>query len=102
MRSSDREQTGAKPLATDSRKKPFRFKFGIGLLILYPVMWLFVVVVPFLPLDAGLKAAIIAGDAAAAEIVLLLGIACVGKETYQAIKARLRRRKRKAAEMDES
>lgn len=70
-----------------------RFKVGVGLLILYPLMWLFAAVVPLLPLATGAKAAVIAGDLAAAEIIALLGIACVGKETYQAIKARFGRKK---------
>ncbi len=81
----------------DLRNKPLRFSIGIGLLILYPLMWLFAAVVPFLPLDIALKAAIIAGDLAAAEGVGLLGIACVGKEAYQAIKARFRLKRRSTA-----
>lgn len=76
------------------RKKPLRFKLGIVLLILYPLMWLFAAVVPFLSLSVATKAAIVGGDLIAAEIVFLLGIACVGKETYLAIKAKLRWRKR--------
>lgn len=75
------------------RKNPLRFKFGIGLLILYPLMWIFAAVVPFLPLSTGAKAAIVGVDLAAAEVILLLGIALVGKETYQAIKSRFRRKK---------
>lgn len=82
--------------------KPFRFKLGIGLLILYPLMWIFAAVVPFLPLEVGVKTAVIAGDLAAAEVIGLLGIACVGKETYQAIKARFRRKKRSSAAPNES
>lgn len=79
-------------------KKPLRFKLGIALLILYPLMWLFAAVVPFLPLDVGTKAALVGGDLVAAEIVFVLGVACVGKETYLAIKAKLLKRKRGKAE----
>lgn len=79
------------------RNRPFRFKVGIGLLVLYPLMWLFAVVVPFLPLEAGAKTAVIAGDLAAAEVIGLVGIACVGKETYQALRARFRRKRRGTA-----
>lgn len=89
--------TGVKTRGANFRSKPFRFKLGIGLLILYPLMWVFAAVVPFLPLDMSVKAAVIAGDLVAAEVIALLGIACVGKETYQAIKARFRRTKRRAA-----
>ncbi|MBF6245672.1 transporter suffix domain-containing protein [Nocardia elegans] len=87
--------------APGSRTKPVRFKLGIGLLIFYPLMYLVAVIVPFLPLDVGLKAGLIAGDLAAAEVVLLIGVACVGKEAYRAIKARFRG-KRAAAALDES
>ena len=81
-------------LRTSFSKKPLRFKFGIALLILYPFMWLFAAIVPFLPLDVGVKAAIVGGDLVAAEIVFVLAVACVGKETYLAIKAKLLKRKR--------
>lgn len=81
-------------IRTSFSKKPLRFKLGIALLILYPFMWLFAAVVPFLPLEVGVKAAIVGGDLVAAEIVFVLGVACVGKETYLAIKAKLLKRKR--------
>lgn len=70
--------------------KPLRFKIGIALLILYPLFYLVIPIAPFLPFAAGLKIGIVAGILGAAEGVLLLGIACVGKETYQAIKAKLK------------
>ena len=63
------------------------------MLVLYLLMYLVAAVVPFLPLDVVTKAAIVAGDVAAAEVVLVLAVICVGKETFQAIKARLLKRK---------
>lgn len=82
------------PIASDAQKKTLRFKLGLGLLALYVVMWIVAAIVPFLPLDLATKAAVVAGDLAAAEVIGLVGIACVGKETYQAIKGRFRKRRR--------
>lgn len=78
-------------------KKPLRFKFGIALLILYPLFFLIIPIAPFLPIDAGSKVGLVAGVLAAGEGVLLLAIACVGKEAFQAIKAKILRRKKKPA-----
>lgn len=94
MKTSTYPPTDVAPEGVPSqKKKPFRFKLGVALLILYPLMWLFAAVVPFLPLDVATKAALVAGDLAAAEVIFVLGVACVGKEAYQAIKARLFRKK---------
>ncbi|MCM1011946.1 MULTISPECIES: transporter suffix domain-containing protein [unclassified Brevibacterium] len=79
-------------------KKPLRFKFGIALLILYPLFFLIIPIAPFLPIDAGSKVGLVAGVLAAGEGVLLLAIACVGKEAFQAIKAKILRRKKKPVE----
>ncbi|WP_453984490.1 transporter suffix domain-containing protein [Brevibacterium casei] len=76
-------------------KKPLRFKFGIALLILYPLFFLIIPIAPFLPIDTGSKVGLVAGVLAAGEGVLLLAIACVGKEAFQAIKAKILRRKKK-------
>lgn len=76
-------------------KKPLRFKFGIALLILYPLFFLIIPIAPFLPIDPGSKVGLVAGVLAAGEGVLLLAIACVGKEAFQAIKAKILRRKKK-------
>lgn len=82
------------PATTGSpRRKPLRFQIGIGLLVLYPLLYLIIPIAPFLPLDAGSKVAVVGGVLAGAEAILLLAIALVGKETYQAIKARLRVRR---------
>lgn len=97
MEPTSDHMTDAAAEPVSSRKKPVRFKFGIGLLILNSLMWLFAAVVPFLPLEAGTKAGVIAGDLVAAEVIFLLGVACVGKETYQALKAKLFRKQRDAA-----
>jgi len=71
-------------------QRPARFKIGVGLLILYPLLYLVIPIAPMLPLDTPTKLGLIAGVLAAAEGILLLGIACVGKEAYHAIKARLK------------
>lgn len=94
MSSDLQRRSESEPPAVPSEKKPIRFKFGVGLLILYPLMWIFATVVPFLPLEARAKAGIVGIDLAVAEGVLLLGVACVGKKAYQAVKARFRRKKR--------
>ncbi|MGB4136803.1 MAG: transporter suffix domain-containing protein [Microbacterium sp.] len=77
------------PNADAPRKKPIRFKIGVGLLILYPLMYLIIPIAPFLPIDVGFKVGLVAAVVGAAEGVFLLGVACVGKEAYLAIKARL-------------
>lgn len=69
------------------RAKPARFKVGVALLVLYPLMYLIVPIGPLLPLSGGAIAALISGVVAAAEGVLLLAIACMGKEAYQSMKA---------------
>ncbi|WP_020495343.1 transporter suffix domain-containing protein [Sciscionella marina] len=78
------------------RKKPIRFKIGVALLVCCALIYLGVLVVLFLPLDAVGKAAIIGGVVVAAETCTVLGVAGVGKEAVQALKARfgLKRRKR--------
>lgn len=89
--------THVAPQDAPKQKKPFRFKFGVGLLILYPLMWLAAGITPFLPLAVATKAAVVAGILIAAEVVILLGIACVGKEAYLAIKARFIKKRGSAA-----
>lgn len=93
--------TSARDNNVDKKKKPLRFKIGIGLLILYPIMLLSAAVIPFLPLEVGVKAAVIGGILASAEGILLVAIACVGKEAFQAIKARFLKRKKKDKISDE-
>ncbi|MBO9625789.1 MAG: transporter suffix domain-containing protein [Microbacterium sp.] len=79
------------------KKKPIRFKIGVGLLILYPLMYLIIPIAPFLPIEVGVKVGLVAAVLGAAEAILLIGIACVGKEAYHAIKAKLGLGKKKRA-----
>ncbi|WP_141212380.1 transporter suffix domain-containing protein [Enemella evansiae] len=90
--------TRSRPAPAVGAKKPLRFKIGIGLLILYPFFYLVIPIAAFLAIDAGLKVAIVGGVLAAAEVVLLAAIACVGKEAFQAIKAKIFRKKLAAEE----
>ncbi|MGJ0203666.1 transporter suffix domain-containing protein [Leucobacter sp. gxy201] len=77
--------------------KPLRFKIGIGLLVLYPFLYLVIPIGPFLPIAVGARVGVIAGVLAAAEAIFVLGVACVGKEAYRAIKAKLGLGKKKRA-----
>lgn len=79
------------------KKKPIRFKIGVGLLILYPFLYLIIPIGPFLPIAVGFKVGLIAGVLGAAEGIFVLGVACVGKEAYQAIKKKLGLGKKKRA-----
>lgn len=79
------------------RKKPIVFKIGIGFMILCGLLYLSILVTLFLPLDAGLKAAAIGGTVAVAEGAFLVGVACVGKETYRAFKARFTKKRNRPA-----
>lgn len=79
------------------QERPLRFKVGVGLLVVYVAMWLAAALVPFLPLDLTTKSSIIAVDLIAAEVVGLVGIILIGKEAYQAIKARFLRFGRKGS-----
>ncbi|MFF9511432.1 transporter suffix domain-containing protein [Streptomyces sp. NPDC014724] len=74
---------------TSPQKRPLRFKIGVAFLVLCALIYLGVLVVLFLPLAAAGKAATIGGMVVAAETCALLGVAGVGKETVQAIKARI-------------
>lgn len=77
------------------KKRPTRFKIGISLLVVYVAMWIAAAAVPFMPFDVATKSTIIATDLIAAELIGLLGIALIGKEAYQAMKARLLRNRRR-------
>lgn len=84
------QYTGAHP-AEQKPRKPLRFKIGVALLVIYPFLYLIIPVAPFLPVGVGTAAAITAGVIGAAEVLLLVAIACMGKEGYQAIKAGIRK-----------
>lgn len=85
----------------DRTPKPLRFKIGIGLFVVYALSWVAIVVMPFLPLDGGSTAAVIGVIVVVAEVILLIAIALVGKEAYQAFKARFLRRKTVGAQAGE-
>ncbi|MFD9606204.1 transporter suffix domain-containing protein [Streptomyces sp. NPDC059970] len=82
------------------QKRPLRFKIGVGLLVLCALIYLGVLIVLFLPLTAAGKAATIGGMVVAAETCTLLGVAGIGKEAVQAIKARMGLKKRKRDRVD--
>ncbi|MFC9759642.1 transporter suffix domain-containing protein [Streptomyces sp. NPDC056921] len=85
---------------TTPQKRPLRSKIGVALLVLCALIYMGVLVVLFLPMTAAGKAATIGGMVVAAETCALLGIAGVGKETVQAIKARIGLKKRKRDRVD--
>lgn len=74
---------------SEEKKKPFFFKFGIGLLILYPILWGIAAIVPFTPLPTNIKATVIPVCIVAGEIIFLIGAACVGKEVVTKYKGKL-------------
>lgn len=75
---------------TGTAKRPLRFKIGVALLVLYPFLYLVVPIAPFLPLETAAKAAVVGAVIGAAEVVLLIAIALMGKEAYDAIRSRIR------------
>ncbi|WP_329202995.1 transporter suffix domain-containing protein [Streptomyces sp. NBC_01435] len=85
---------------TTPRRRSLRFKIGVALLVLCAVIYLGVLIVLFLPLTTAGKATTIGGMVVAAETCALLGIASIGKETVQAIKARTGLKKRKRDRVD--
>lgn len=73
----------------NKQKKPFLFKFGIGLLILYPILWGLVAIVPFTPLPTHIKVTVIPALIVVGEIIGLIGFAFVGKEVVTKYKSKL-------------
>lgn len=71
------------------QKKPFLFKLGIGLLILYPIFWGSAAIVPFTPFPIHIKATVITTLIVVGEILCLIGIAIVGKEVVTKYKSKL-------------
>jgi len=71
------------------KKKPFLFKLGIGLLILYPILWGAAAIVPFTPFPTHIKATFMTLFIVLGEILCLLGIALVGKEVVTKYKSKL-------------
>lgn len=93
-------QDGSAATAGGAAKKPLRFKIGVGLLILYPFLYLVIAIAPFLPLATASKGAVIAAVIGAAEVILLIAVALMGKEAYLAIKSRVRGRTRQRETAD--
>ncbi|MEG0386669.1 MAG: transporter suffix domain-containing protein [Solibacillus sp.] len=73
----------------NKQKNPFLFKFGIGLLILYPLLWGIAVIVPFTPFPTSIKATIIPVSIVLGEIFFIIGVAFVGKEVVTKYKSKL-------------
>lgn len=61
-------------------KKPFLFKVGIGLLIIYVLLWVSALIIPFTSLSTQVKAIVIPGCIVIGEILFLIGAVFVGKE----------------------
>lgn len=73
--------------------KPLRFKFGVALLVLYPLLFLAMGVLALIPMNGTTKAAAIGGLLVTSEVVFFVGVALIGKEAYQALKARWMKKK---------
>lgn len=73
----------------DKKKKPFLFKLGIALLILYPILWGFAAILPFTPFPTHIKATAITACIVIGEIFFLIGVAFVGKELMTKYKSKL-------------
>ncbi|WP_019240202.1 MULTISPECIES: transporter suffix domain-containing protein [Bacillus] len=73
----------------NKQKKPFLFKLGIVLLILYPILWGLAAIVPFTPLPTHIKATVIPVLIVVGEIIFLIGVAFVGKEVVTKYKSKL-------------
>lgn len=61
-------------------KSRILFKVGIILLVLWVVLWIGVLFVPFLPLSLAIKAGVATTLGVVAEIFFVLGVLCTGKE----------------------
>lgn len=73
----------------NKQKKPFLFKLGIGLLLLYPILWGLAAIVPFTAFPTHIKAIVIPACIVVGEILFLIGAAFVGKEVVTKYKSKL-------------
>ncbi|MED3476096.1 transporter suffix domain-containing protein [Bacillus thuringiensis] len=64
----------------NKQKKPLLFKIGIGLLIIYVLLWGSALIIPFTSLSTQVKTIIIPGCIVIGEILFLIGAVFVGKE----------------------
>ncbi|MBJ9981636.1 transporter suffix domain-containing protein [Bacillus sp. 22475] len=64
----------------NKQKKPLLFKVGIGLLIIYVLLWGSALIIPFTSLSTQVKTIVIPGCIVIGEILFLIGAVFVGKE----------------------
>ncbi|HDX9627725.1 TPA: transporter suffix domain-containing protein [Bacillus cereus] len=64
----------------NKQKKPLLFKVGIGLLVIYVLLWASALIIPFTSLSTQIKAIVIPGCIVIGEILFLIGAVFVGKE----------------------
>ncbi|MFE6707207.1 transporter suffix domain-containing protein [Bacillus thuringiensis] len=64
----------------NKQKKPLLFKIGIGLLIIYVLLWGSTLIIPFTSLSTQVKTIVIPGCIVIGEILFLIGAVFVGKE----------------------
>ncbi|HDR4883916.1 transporter suffix domain-containing protein [Paenibacillus jamilae] len=64
----------------NKQKKPLLFKVGIGLLIIYVLLWGSALIIPFTSLSTQVKTVVIPGCIVIGEILFLIGAVFVGKE----------------------
>ena len=71
-----------KEIVSNEKKqnKPLLFKVGIGLLIIYVLLWASALMIPFTSLSTQIKAIVIPGCIVIGEILFLIGAVFVGKE----------------------
>lgn len=62
------------------QKKPLLFKVGIGLLIIYVLLWASALIIPFTSISTQIKSIVIPGCIVIGEILFLIGAVFVGKE----------------------
>ncbi|RAS95344.1 hypothetical protein A6E21_10485 [Bacillus cereus] len=71
-----------KEIVADEKKqnKPLLFKVGMGLLIIYVLLWASALIIPFTSLSTQMKAIVIPGCIVIGEVLFLIGAVFVGKE----------------------
>lgn len=77
-----------------TRPRPALFKVGVCLFVLYPLLLVAAALMAFAPLSGGARAIIVACILLTSKGTFMLATVCVGKEAYQALKGKFRRRNR--------
>ena len=67
-------------VSNENKQKAITFKVGIGLLIIYILLWASALIIPFTSLSTQIKAIIVPGCIVVGEILFLIGAVFVGKE----------------------